>query len=120
MSYLAPDRCLNEPHRLRSTRGPRSRYFSGSQVCQTWGGSTTWSSTLMILANAMAPGYRKPATSVRLGGPFLQSGLHQVGGTIAGRTGDLARALPRPVGGHGPGSVISGHVRRTEHRRAGV
>src|SRR5215471_851011 len=33
----------------RSTLGPRSRYRSGSQVSQTWGGSTTWSSTLMIL-----------------------------------------------------------------------
>src|SRR5579863_3112664 len=55
MSYLAPDRCWKLPHRLRSTRGPRSRYFSGSHVCHTWGGSTTWSSTLMILGSAMSP-----------------------------------------------------------------
>ena len=33
----------------RSTLGPRSRNRSGSHVSHTWGGSTTWSSTLMIL-----------------------------------------------------------------------
>src|ERR1700722_7636552 len=53
MSYLAPERCLKLPHCLRSTRGPRSRHFFGSHVCHTWGGSTTWSSTLMILGSAM-------------------------------------------------------------------
>ena len=65
MSYLAPERCLKPPHFFRSTRGPRSRYFSGSQVCQTWGGSTTWSSTLMILGSAMEKGYLFPDARVR-------------------------------------------------------
>ena len=34
-TYFAPGLCENGPHRLRSTRGPCSRYFSGSQVCHT-------------------------------------------------------------------------------------
>lgn len=29
-------------------RGPMSRYLDGSRSCQTWGGSTVWSSTEMI------------------------------------------------------------------------
>src|ERR1700728_4164200 len=33
----------------RSTRGPRSLNLAGSQDCHTCAGSTTWSSTLMIL-----------------------------------------------------------------------
>src|SRR5436309_1684108 len=44
--------CLKSPHRLRSTWGPFSRYFSGSHVCQTCDGSTTWSSTLMIFGSS--------------------------------------------------------------------
>src|SRR5581483_8664712 len=36
------------PSPCRSTRGPRSRNFSGSHVCHRWGGSTTWSSTLTM------------------------------------------------------------------------
>src|SRR5436190_14003416 len=44
--------CLKSPHRFRSTWGPFSRYFSGSHVCQTCDGSTTWSSTLMIFGSS--------------------------------------------------------------------
>src|SRR3954453_19848433 len=36
----------------RSERGPLSRYFAGSQVCQRWAGSTTWSSTLTIFGSS--------------------------------------------------------------------
>ncbi|GAA3106940.1 hypothetical protein GCM10010449_32370 [Streptomyces rectiviolaceus] len=35
----------------RTTRGPLSRYRAGSRSCQTWAGSTVWSSTEMILGN---------------------------------------------------------------------
>ena len=37
-------------------RGPRSRHFEGNHVCQTWGGSTTWSSTLMIFGSSRIEG----------------------------------------------------------------
>src|SRR5437764_15273373 len=48
--------CLKSPHLFFSTCGPFSRYFSGSHVCQTCGGSTTWSSTLMIFgSSSIAP-----------------------------------------------------------------
>src|SRR4051794_25321185 len=50
--YFAPGVSLKSPHFLRSTFGPRSRHFSGNQVCQTCGGSTTWSSTLMIFGSS--------------------------------------------------------------------
>src|SRR5205807_3102683 len=49
--------CLKSPHRLRSTWGPFSRYFSGSHVCQTCDGSTTWSSTLMIFGSSSIETY---------------------------------------------------------------
>ena len=54
MAYLAPFFMRILPHCFRSTRGPFSRYFSGSHVCQTWAGSTTWSSTLMIFGRSTA------------------------------------------------------------------
>src|ERR1700736_3285062 len=41
----------------RSTLGPRSRNFGGSQVSQRWGGSTTWSSTLMIFGSSVIAAY---------------------------------------------------------------
>src|SRR3954463_697265 len=50
--YRAPGLSRKSPHRLRSMRGPCSRYFSGSHVCQTCDGSTTWSSTLMIFGSS--------------------------------------------------------------------
>ena len=37
------------PHRARSMRGPCSRIRAGSRSCHRCGGSTTWSSTLMML-----------------------------------------------------------------------
>src|SRR4051812_26370655 len=51
-SYFAPGLCTKGAQLWRSTRGPWSRYFSGNQVCHTCGGSTTWSSTLMILGKS--------------------------------------------------------------------
>src|SRR5262245_21275815 len=44
-----------------SMRGPRSRNFSGSHFCHRCGGSTTWSSTLMILGSSIAPPPLRPA-----------------------------------------------------------
>ena len=52
-TYFAPGLCENAPQRLRSMRGPFSRYFCGNQVCHTCAGSTTWSSTLMIFGSSM-------------------------------------------------------------------
>src|ERR1700730_5456310 len=46
-----------EPMPRRSTLGPRSRNFGGSQVSQRWGGSTTWSSTLMIFGSSVIVAY---------------------------------------------------------------
>src|SRR5256885_16221575 len=52
MSYFAPLTSVILPKRSRTMRGPFSLYFSGSHACQTWAGSTTWSSTLMILGSS--------------------------------------------------------------------
>ena len=51
-----PREVLEGTPALALDRGPRARHFSGSQVCHTCGGSTTWSSTLMIRGSAMARG----------------------------------------------------------------
>src|SRR5215831_15600906 len=44
--------CRMVPIPRRSTRGPRSRRLAGSQSRHRWAGSTTWSSTLMILGSS--------------------------------------------------------------------
>ena len=46
--------CFIDPMPRRSTRGPRARKRSGSQRSQRCAGSTTWSSTLMILGSSAA------------------------------------------------------------------
>src|SRR5712691_6812151 len=63
LTYFAPGLCENAPHRLRSMRGPRSRYFCGNQVCHTCAGSTTWSSTLTIFGSSIEA-LPRPASAV--------------------------------------------------------
>src|SRR6476469_135963 len=73
----------------RFTRGPCSRYFSGSHVCQTCAGSTTWSSTLMIFGSSIRSSVSavQGCTSMRIG---VTGGLwfHEVD---AAQWGDIAR-----------------------------
>src|SRR5438309_83675 len=63
LTYFAPGLCENAPHRLRSMRGPFSRYFCGNQVCHTCAGSTTWSSTLTIFGSSIEA-LPRPASAV--------------------------------------------------------
>src|SRR5438132_8619276 len=63
LTYFAPGLCENAPHRLRSIRGPVSRYFCGNQVCHTCAGSTTWSSTLTIFGSSIEA-LPRPASAV--------------------------------------------------------
>ena len=51
--YEAPVASEKSPHRARSTRGPRSRIEAGRRSCHKCGGSTTWSSTLMIFGSSV-------------------------------------------------------------------
>src|SRR5665213_552451 len=112
-TYLAPGLCENAPQRLRSTRGPFSRYFSGNQVCHTCAGSTTWSSTLMIFGSSIEalPGPAAgsfPDVSVRLPGASgadllvdvrLAGGLVRVG---VRRSGEAIVDPPDQVRGRRP------------------
>src|SRR5216684_3732996 len=79
----------------RSTRGPRSRNLGGSHACQTWAGSTTWSSTLMILgiaASSMArllDGLTRGAAVAALTGEVGEHGHHVAARLERGRLDPL-------------------------------
>src|ERR1700734_3107332 len=62
----------------RSTRGPRSLNLAGTQDCHTGAGSTTWSSTLMILgidSSSMAATF---LVDRRARGPLMAALLRQL------------------------------------------
>src|SRR5580692_4176892 len=63
---LAPGLTLSDPPRnstsgigARTMRGPISAYFAGRRSCQTLGGSTTWSSTEMIIGRGSDMGIER-------------------------------------------------------------
>src|SRR4051794_36872057 len=109
ISYFAPPFSLNPPHFLRTIFGPRSRNLSGSHVCQTCGGSTTWSSTLMILGSSATTAI-VPRNLTRVSGSGAGS-AHQQGGRI-----QIQRVASVAVG-HRHEHVVAPIGALDEHRR---
>src|ERR1700722_14951096 len=84
----------------RTIRGPTSAYLEGSRSCHTLGGSTTWSSTEMIIGrgSGMAIQRSPPPTGRRVGRlEALIKETHQglpgpaVGGLVIGDAGKGVR-----------------------------
>src|SRR5262245_59935316 len=104
-------------------RGPRSRYFCGSQVCHTCDGSTTWSSTLMIFGSAMtlpARVWDRFAYLTLASGTTPSLGRGAGHGLGVGLAGGLVRVGIRPAGeavGHPTDHVARG---RSDHARVAL
>src|SRR5688572_27202798 len=87
--------CFMPAMPLRSTCGPASRKRSGSQVSQTCGGSTTWSSTLTIIGIV--------GVSTELTGSRSLLGGRPLGGGPSNLTGrHIVSGAPWPLSGRGP------------------